>query len=628
MTIRSAIRGAQTLARLRRPALERTAKALSAAHLWATELAVPFVGRNYLWLVFGAGGALAAIFYGAVALSILGGVADLAVRVASTAGAGNAETVWRLSLALGALLAALAAVAAIPFQLIKTWVNERATASTEQAALTARITEAVKMLGETRTVKVRRRLSAWYSPERAVDPKTEFRVRLLYEYEGEGPPLPPWHQRADPAPEAVAAALDAALASTPPGGMFAPDQRQPREDEAQVAADRLAAAQPPPIANETFIEAEETRPNIEVRLGALFALERLSQDSRRDHISLMETLCAYLRENSPADAAPGLGLPDWRGRTEGEDDASVAERRRARFGVFQSDAQACRRAGALPEPRADLQTGATILGRRPVRRIWWERRARPPYALDLRATALQRVDFQDLDLSQALLNTTRLEGANLSGALMKGANLIGARMEGADLSKARMEGADLSEARMEGADLRGARMKGADLFRARMEGADLSKARMEGANLSRARMEGANLSRARMEGADLFLARMEGADLRDARMEGALFWPDSIKSTDLRAASSRGSALRSVDFAEASRIEPDFAVNAFGDGSVTLPTTGDWAGLTPGEGRLAHWRKEVLDADAFNEAWRDWRRAERLPWPPPGQALERLSRYE
>ncbi len=41
-------------------------------------------------------------------------------------------------------------------------------------------------------------------------------------------------------------------------------------------------------------------PIVEVRLGALYALERIAQDSIRDHIQIMEMLCAYIRTNSPA----------------------------------------------------------------------------------------------------------------------------------------------------------------------------------------------------------------------------------------------------------------------------------------------------------------------------------------
>ena len=46
---------------------------------------------------------------------------------------------------------------------------------------------------------------------------------------------------------------------------------------------------------------ENTNANIEVRLGAVYALERISQDSDRDHIQIMEILCAYIRTDAPWD---------------------------------------------------------------------------------------------------------------------------------------------------------------------------------------------------------------------------------------------------------------------------------------------------------------------------------------
>ena len=44
----------------------------------------------------------------------------------------------------------------------------------------------------------------------------------------------------------------------------------------------------------------ETVPNLEVRIGAIYALERIAQDSDRDHVQIMEILCAYIRQNAPA----------------------------------------------------------------------------------------------------------------------------------------------------------------------------------------------------------------------------------------------------------------------------------------------------------------------------------------
>lgn len=55
------------------------------------------------------------------------------------------------------------------------------------------------------------------------------------------------------------------------------------------------------------IITELTEPNIEVRIGGLLSLERISQDSLtydkgRDYVRVMEVLCAYIRNNAPAES--------------------------------------------------------------------------------------------------------------------------------------------------------------------------------------------------------------------------------------------------------------------------------------------------------------------------------------
>ena len=73
---------------------------------------------------------------------------------------------------------------------------------------------------------------------------------------------------------------------------------------------------------------EETVPNIEVRMGAILSLERIAQDSTlhdkgRDHVRVMEILCAYIRENSNARKPVDFPLAEW---VPLEDDASEEER--------------------------------------------------------------------------------------------------------------------------------------------------------------------------------------------------------------------------------------------------------------------------------------------------------------
>lgn len=378
------------------------------------------------------------------------------------------------------------------------------------------------------------------------------------------------------------------------------------------------------------ITIEETRANLEVRIGAILSLERIAQDSTRydkgrDHVRVMEILCAYIRENASASTAKDHDFGEWEPLKDDptdEDRAAHLEKRKARFGEFRFDGQVFQWAHSLPEPRADIAIALRVIGRRSAAQrlaeARWGKDAGPNgpwvfdtpcpslpdetapqaradfaaelrdwqttilgyegYALDLRGTNLQRADLSDLALS----------GANLEGARLEGANLSDARMEGADLRGVRMEGAVLRGAQMEGADLSGAWMEGATLFDTRMEGVFLRYARMEGAVLFDARMEGADLTFARIEGADLCRARMEWADLRGARFDASTDWEGAL----LRAAS-----VPSVDFAN-TRISADQVNSAFGDGSTTLPDT------IP---RPAHWPKAELDPMRFGEELAKWR---------------------
>ena len=162
--------------------------------------------------------------------------------------------------------------------------------------------------------------------------------------------------------------------------------------------------------------------NLEVRLGGVYALERLARDSpERDSSTILEVLCAYVRERAPGQAAEQPG-----------------------------------KAQAPARPATDVQAALTALGRR--QRMDGE----PP--VDLRITDLRGADLHGADLKGALLWGANLEGAYLWGE----AHLEGALMEGA-----RLDGAKLNDVYLGGADLRGVSLRGADLANAHVGGTNL-----------------------------------------------------------------------------------------------------------------------------------------------------------
>jgi hypothetical protein len=202
---------------------------------------------------------------------------------------------------------------------------------------------------------------------------------------------------------------------------------------------------------------------LDVRLGGIYALERIAKDSPRDHGPIVEVLTAFVRERAPwppAEKVPSLTPP-------GAQPVLIAP-------------------ASPPKPSADIQAILTVLGRRVIDEKWPE----PP-----------RLDLSKTDLRGADLRKTHLEGADLHQA----------HLERAGLGRAHLEKAYLREAHLKEADLTGAHLEGADLRRARLEGADLSEARLEGAILSRAHLELADLREARLEGAFIGGAHLEAA---------------------------------------------------------------------------------------------------------------------
>ncbi|WP_244641178.1 hypothetical protein, partial [Allosediminivita pacifica] len=131
---------------------------------------------------------------------------------------------------------------------------------------------------------------------------------------------------------------------------------------------------------------EKTLPNIEVRIGGLLSLERIAQDSvtydrGRDHVRVMEILCAYVRENAPASTArddnpryvweAALAKAEEELSKDIEDKvqrhSEALELAHQRTGLKPSDLEwggaATDWAASLPKPRQDIQISVSILGR-------------------------------------------------------------------------------------------------------------------------------------------------------------------------------------------------------------------------------------------------------------------------
>jgi uncharacterized protein YjbI with pentapeptide repeats len=238
---------------------------------------------------------------------------------------------------------------------------------------------------------------------------------------------------------------------------------------------------------ESFTKAVEQlgHTEIQVRVGGIYSLERISQESDRDYWPIMEILTAYVRERAPwngATLAPS--------RTENTSQPSSPD----------------------PQPMADVAAAITVVGRRKPRQ---EDEDSERYRLNLRSTDLRgaflsKGYFKNVIFTEAHLEKASLEEANLQG------NLSFAHLENASLSGAHLEQALIFFAHLENASLSGAHLETAILAQAHLEGAILKKAHLEKAILLAAHLEGAHLDGAHLEGVHFDGAHLEGATFHGA----------------------------------------------------------------------------------------------------------------
>ncbi|WP_426361699.1 pentapeptide repeat-containing protein [Streptomyces sp. E-08] len=228
-----------------------------------------------------------------------------------------------------------------------------------------------------------------------------------------------------------------------------------------------------------------------MRLGGIYALQRIMQDSVRDHSTVVSVLAAYVRQHAPL---PGEGTRPQQ--------TALAE----------------------PAPPAEVQAAMTVLANRLPSRDTGP-------ALELQRTDLRGLKFRIATGHRLAFRGAAFSFARLNGAVMANSDLRDALLDGADLREAQLFYSDLTGAYMAGADLTDtlicAQIAGtgvtdqgqhrcASMERATPQGATLTDVDLSGAELPRADLRGADLS-----GADLRHANLTGADLTDADITGA-----------------------------------------------------------------------------------------------------------
>lgn len=160
---------------------------------------------------------------------------------------------------------------------------------------------------------------------------------------------------------------------------------------------------------------------LHVRLGGVYALQRIGLDSARDRLTIISVLTAFIRN------PPMATIEAWQGDYK---DAPVS-----------------------PDVQSALEALSAL--------------QRPGDGrLDLTGARLQHLDIAVLDLHGAVLRQANLRdvrgaSSRLGGADLSEADLRGAKLSDADIAGARFDDAYLHDAELCGADARGSRLASA-----------------------------------------------------------------------------------------------------------------------------------------------------------------------
>ena len=178
-------------------------------------------------------------------------------------------------------------------------------------------------------------------------------------------------------------------------------ERRTRATEESYLTDRIAQAVEK-LGSERVVwkdNKQSSEPNLEVRMGALYLLERIAKDSPRDHVPVTETICAYMREN--ASNRPHID------RSDATHENELAAARRSEN---QALGAGCKRQGGLPDlccPARRCAGRSDHFGA-PQCKMLSNLETKEKYVLDLRGVQLDRIDWSNANLANAIMDGASL----------------------------------------------------------------------------------------------------------------------------------------------------------------------------------------------------------------------------
>ncbi|PLW74154.1 hypothetical protein C0036_03450 [Streptomyces sp. DJ] len=275
------------------------------------------------------------------------------------------------------------------------------------------------------------------------------------------------------------------------------------QEELSISREELRATREGQITDRYTAAVENLGDDsLDVRLGGIYALKRIMQDSPRDQGTVVDVLAAYVRAHAVPPKS-GQKSPEYLDRDVAAAVTVLATRDQSH------------------DPQSQLYDGL--------------------YLIDLSGTWLKGLVLRKADLRGVYLRNSNLSGSELHDVDLGGATLIGSNMRNVNFFKVNLE-----DAVMDGADLQNAKLT-----------ANLQAAALRGANLRHAYLESAMLQGANLDRADLRDTRMctttctfEEHSIQDAWLVGA----------DLRGSNINAKKLLNAAFNHTTRL-PDSLAN-------------------------------------------------------------------
>lgn len=266
-------------------------------------------------------------------------------------------------------------------------------------------------------------------------------------------------------------------------------------------ADRQASTAEASHVAETYTKAieqlgavnDEGYPKLELRLGALYSLEKIALSNEDYHPQVMEVLCAYVRLNARLNSL------------EHEKESMSVK--------------------AVDSPREDIQTAITIVGRRNV-----------TFDPERASLNLSSVDLEGADFSNAQLNNVNFDGSHLANTKFINAsiqhcsfvkvelgssnlslcNAVSSDFSSSSLIDSTLYGADISDSTLENTKLQSARLDQTRALRIKARSSDFSHAYIRDTDFS-----GSSLASGNFSDADAFSCQFIDVDINRANFSEA-----------------------------------------------------------------------------------------------------------